>query len=184
MSTRRDVLAWSAIVLLGGVCSALGWWLGHRVLFPEQPVPPGLVVYRPGDAVPPTLSVPALSDGRPVVLGGPGPVRLVNFWASWCGPCVEEMPVLDAYALEQGPDGVQVIGVALDTRAEAEAFLARVPVRFTLALEANGPRDSSVQLGNARGILPYTVLIGRDGRLLKTHLGAFPDVDSLRDWAR
>ncbi len=182
---RKDWLAWAGIVLLGATCAGLGWWLGQRLLWPaEQPAPAGLAVYREGDAVPASLVVADLRTGEPIALGVPGRVRLVNFWASWCGPCREEMPALDAFAAEQGGNGVEVIGVALDTRPEAEAFLAQVPVRFRLGLEANGPRDASVQLGNARGILPYTVLVGADGRVLRTHYGAFPDAQAVADWVR
>lgn len=177
-------LGWGGIVLLGALCAGLGWWLGERLLWPpEQPPPPGLQVVAEGERVPADLVLPALRGEGRLALGGPGRPRLVNYWASWCGPCREEMPVLDAYAAEQGEDGVQVIGVALDSPGEAEAFLRQVPVRFALALEAPGPRDSSVRLGNGRGILPYTVLIGADGRLLKRHYGAFPDVAAVRAFA-
>ncbi|MFH2078611.1 MAG: TlpA family protein disulfide reductase, partial [Pseudomonadota bacterium] len=70
------------------------------------------------------------------------------------------------------------------SRDEALAFIRDVPVEFQLLVENPGPGDSSVQLGNRRGILPYTVLIDADGRLLKTHYGAFPDAESVREWAR
>lgn len=179
---REAVFTWGAIVVLGAVSAGLGWWLGHRALLPaERPPPPGLTVVRVGEPMPAWIFEP-LDDGEPIVLSGPGRPRLINYWASWCGPCRKEMPVLDAYAAEQGGNGVQVIGIALDSKDEARAFLREVPVGFRLAQENPGPGDSSIRLGNGRGILPYTVLVDADGRVAKTHYGAFPDVRAIRDW--
>jgi thiol-disulfide isomerase/thioredoxin len=113
-------------------------------------------------------------DGRP---------RLINYWASWCGPCRAEMPILERFARDQGPNGVEVVGIALDSVTEARRFLSEVPVSFPLYVEVPSATDSSVVLGNHRGLLPYTVLIGADGRLLKTHTGPFPDDASLAAWA-
>ena len=131
----------------------------------------------------PTLVLPELQDGQAFTVSGPGRPRLINYWASWCGPCREEMPALDAFAREEGANGVQVIGIALDTREDALAFQRQVPVAFPLLLETPGPADSSVRLGNARGILPYTVLLDAQGRLVKTHYGAFPHAEAVRRWA-
>lgn len=179
----QAVLTWVAIVLLAGLSAGLGWWLGHRVLIPaEKAPPPGVVVVKPGDPLP-SLVLPELESGQPFTVSGPGRPRLINYWASWCGPCRAEMPVLDAFAAQQGANGVQVIGIALDTRDEALAFQRQVPVAFPLLLETAGPSDSSVWLGNARGILPFTVLVDAQGRLVKTHYGAFPSVGSVRRWA-
>ena len=137
------------------------------------PPPEGLAVARRGE-VAPAITLPDLS-GAPRTLPADfaGRPLLVNFWASWCGPCIEEMPELDRYAAAQGADGVQVVGIALDDRAAVEAFLAQVPVRYPILLDAAGPRDSSVQLGNPRGVLPYTVLLADDGRLLRQRVGPF-----------
>ena len=180
---RQAALTWVAIVVLAGVSAALGWWLGHRVLIPaEKAPPPGVTVVQTGEALP-SLVLPGLLDGEPFTVSGPGRPRLINYWASWCGPCREEMPVLDAFAAQQGDNGVQVLGIALDTRDEALAFQRQFPVSFPLLIETAGPADSSVRLGNARGILPYTVLLDAQGRLVKTHYGAFPSVDAVRRWA-
>jgi len=146
-----------------------------------QPAPAGLAVSLPGDRVAP-FTLPGL--GSPArTLPTPGHVTLINYWASWCGPCREEMPLLDAFARDQGPNGVNVVGIALDDRAAAQDYFREGRYGFPSAVEVAGERDSSVRLGNAHGILPYSVLIGADGRLLDTHLGAFDDTRSLNAWA-
>src|SRR5690606_30868440 len=120
-----------------------------------------------GQPLPP-LVLPGLIDGTTRDVAGPGRVRLLNYWASWCGPCRDEMPALHAYAADQGSNGVEVIGIALDEPEPARAFAESLGVGFTLLLEAPGPRDSSVRFGNARRLLPFTVLVDADGRLVKT----------------
>lgn len=139
-----------------------------------SPAPPdGLAVASRGDAVP-SITLPALAGGTvDVPAGFAGRPLLVNLWASWCGPCIEEMPELDRYAREQGANGTQVLGIALDDEAAVRDFLARIPVSYPIVLDSPGPRDSGVQLGNPRGVLPYSVLVSADGRLLKQRIGPF-----------
>ncbi len=152
--------------------------LGQRVLrtFAEADAPsppPGIAIAALGDAIP-ELRLPNL-DGRTVVLPQDyaGRPMLINVWASWCGPCIEEMPELQRYSDTQGDAGVQVIGLALDDAESVRAFLQRVPVRYPIILDAPGPADASVRIGNRRGVLPYSVLIGPDGRILRQRLGPF-----------
>ena len=140
---------------------------------------PGAVIGL-GDAVP-ALPVSHL-DGSPHALGSQGRPMLINYWASWCPPCIEEMPLLDAFADAQGEDGVRVIGIALDDPDAATDFLARHPVGFPVFLEESSANDSSALLGNVRSVLPYSVLIGADGRLKKRKMGAFQGKE-LEDWA-
>jgi len=138
------------------------------------PKPPAdLPVARRGEVIP-TIRLPAL-DGTTVALPAAHAGRpiLVNLWASWCGPCIEEMPELDRFAASQGANGTQVVGIALDDKAAVEAFLKRVPVRYTILLDEAGPRDAGVQLGNPKGVLPYTALISADGRLIRQKIGPF-----------
>ena len=140
----------------------------------SAPKPPAdLPVARRGEAIP-TLRLPTL-DGSTVELPAAhaGKPILVNLWASWCGPCIEEMPELDRFAASQGANGTQVVGIALDDAEAVQAFLKRVPVRYTILLDEAGPRDAGVQLGNPKGVLPYTVLISADGRLIKQKIGPF-----------
>ncbi len=191
-STRLLLVALAAGVLgVGaGIWSQGGWRrtaTGQQALQmaldARAPAPPaGVTPAKPGDPMP-AIRLPDL-DGNVVDLTrlAKGRPLLVNVWASWCGPCVQEMPELDRFAANQGEHGVQVVGLALDTREDVRGFLQQVPVRYPLLLETPGPADASVWLGNRAGVLPYSVLVGADGRVVKQHVGPFAQGDIDR-WA-
>ena len=142
----------------------------------SAPKPPAdLKVARRGEIVP-SIRLPAL-DGTQVELPAAhaGKPVLVNLWASWCGPCIEEMPELDRFAASQGANGTQVVGIALDDAEAVRAFLQRIPVSYAVLIDAPGPRDAGVRLGNPKGVLPYSVLLDAQGRVLKQKIGPFRD---------
>ncbi|MBP3974529.1 TlpA family protein disulfide reductase [Pseudoxanthomonas spadix] len=189
---NRSGIALLLAALAAGVLGVLAglWWQarpGHMpaveaITAPDPPVPSGLRPAAPGDLLP-ALTLPDL-EGNPVNLRSlaQGRPLLINVWASWCGPCVEEMPALDRFAAAQGAEGVQVLGLALDTPEGVRAFLQRTPVRYRLVLEQPGPSDASVRLGNRAGVLPYSVLVGADGRVLRQKTGPFAP-DEIDGWA-
>ncbi|MFC5571491.1 TlpA family protein disulfide reductase [Lysobacter yangpyeongensis] len=162
--------------------------LGQRALqealSASAPEPPaGLKIAERG-AILPTFSVPAL-DGGAVTLPDAyaGRPVLVNVWASWCGPCVKEMPELDRFARSQAANGMQVVGIALDEPEAVRAFLRRVPVAYPVLVDAPGPGDAGVRLGNRKGVLPYSVLLDADGRVLKQKVGPFGEGE-IEGWVR
>lgn len=171
----------AASIAISGPGPLLHTELGRRVLGELAETPEGLTVVAPGQAVPP-MDLPVL-QGEPGPVPGGRPV-LINYWASWWGPCREEMPLLARFSDLQGQRGIEVVGIALDGEAEAKGFLAEVRVPFRVVREAPGASDSSVRLGNKLGILPYSVLVGADGKLVKTRVGAFQSAKDLHDWAQ
>ena len=146
-------------------------------------VPAGVKIAKRGDIVPAMMlatidgakiDVPAAWTGKPV---------LVNLWASWCAPCLKEMPDLQAYSGEQGANGMQVVGIALDDVASAQAMLQRLGITYSNLIDAPGPADAGVRLGNPAGVLPYSVRVSAEGRVIKTKIGPFDDKDDIGRWA-
>jgi thiol-disulfide isomerase/thioredoxin len=100
-----------------------------------------------------------------------GKALLVNFWAPWCPPCVEEMPELSALQTEHAANKLQIIGIGIDTPANIAEFAKKFDIAYPLYVAGIQGTELSRQLGNKVGGLPYTVLIGADGQIKKTYLG-------------
>ncbi len=109
-------------------------------------------------------------DGREQSLAAlRGEPLLLNFWASWCAPCVKEMPDLDV--LHQRYPQVHVVGLAVDTVANVRRFGEKVQVSYPLLIAGHGGIALMKQLGNPRGGLPFTLLFGANGRIDRHWLG-------------
>jgi thiol-disulfide isomerase/thioredoxin len=100
-----------------------------------------------------------------------GKPLIVNFWATWCAPCVEEMPELSALQTELNAKGIQVIGIGVDSPENIENFAAKYRISYPLYVAGANGIELSRQLGNKNGGLPFTVLFDKNGVAAKTYLG-------------
>ena len=100
-----------------------------------------------------------------------GKVLVVNFWATWCAPCVEEMPELSEIQKATTARGVQVLGLAVDSATKVREFNARLQVLYPLLVLDGAGIEVARAFGNTSGALPYTVVVDRDGRIVDQTLG-------------
>ena len=109
-------------------------------------------------------------QGEPVALSSyAGRPLVVNFWATWCAPCIKEMPDLDA--LSRKYTDMTFLGVAIDTLPNVERFLKKVQVSYPLVVAGHGGIEKMKGLGNRKGGLPYTVIFNEQSRIHRDILG-------------
>lgn len=123
-------------------------------------------------------------DGQAVALAQfKGRPLLVNFWATWCPPCVQELPLLNRYYDQVKGNGWQMLGLAIDQTEPVQRFLARAPLGFPVAMAGAGGVELTRKLGNTAGGLPFTVVFDRAGQIQHRKLGQLQESD-LAAWLR
>ncbi len=169
-------LAAAALLLCGALVALLVATLAAR-----RPPAPAIA-----DTAPPADNIyrTVLKDpeGRPLPLAQWKGRRLVlNFWATWCAPCVAEMPDLDRAQAEIG-DAV-IVGIGTEEPARVREFRDRLGLHLPLAAGGYDALVLARTLGDSQGVLPYTVLLSPDGHVLQTQAGPLRP-GQIRDWLR
>jgi len=149
--------------------AGLGWWESR----PKNVQPPGDTLWGLTFTAPDKRTIQMREFlGRPL---------LINFWATWCAPCVEELPLLDRFYEQNLSKGWQVLGLAVDKATAVEQFLKRIPIQFPIALAGMEGVALSKSLGNEGGGLPYTLVLGSDGKVRHRKMGQVTTAD-LAQW--
>lgn len=178
MFNRTNLL----IVLIAIVGAGLGLLVGSRFGRPPEMVPPGVTVLHAGDTRT-DLQLPGIDGSAHKLSDWDGKLVLLNFWATWCGPCREEMPLLDTAAAKHAGNGLAVVGIAIDDMQPVGEYLKQNPVRYPILIGGNDEVNPSTLFGDTRGVLPYSVLIGPDGTILAQRSGSFT-ASSLAEWLK
>jgi thiol-disulfide isomerase/thioredoxin len=154
----------SLFVVIAVLFTAIGAYFSWKHLQPTIPANP-VVAALFSKTLPDAQNKPqALSQWQ-------GKIVLVNFWATWCPPCVAEMPELVDLQAEQAKNNLQIIGIGIDSASNIQQFSAKYKITYPLLVDGLDGSELSRQFGNQAGGLPFTVLISADGQVKKLYLG-------------
>jgi len=169
---RRTLLMTGAAV----AAAAAGAWMSWRRIAPQPVLSGAEAAFWAGHFDGPNGEAVNLvaMRGRPL---------LVNFWATWCPPCVEELPLLNAFNTANAAQGWQVLGLAVDQPSAVRGFLKKLPLNFPVGMAGFAGTELSRSLGNPSGSLPYTVVFGAEGTVLHRKIGKVSEAD-LAQWAQ
>ena len=158
---------WFYLVPLALLALAAGLWLAQSRYAP-QPAEASAVskLWQ--------LAYPDLQGRTQPLSQWRGQPLVLNFWASWCAPCREEMPDFDALRAEHRANGVEFVGIAIDNSANVAQFLQQMPVSYPILIGEGSAHGLARQLGNPSGALPYTIVLDRNGDLVLSDLGRLP----------
>ena len=168
MSTR----VWFGVVGLVAMCAGTALWLlrpSARLISPPN---------APVGIAPAALYATPFTDlqGHPQALGRfQGKVVVVNFWATWCAPCRDEMPAFDRLYTRWQARGVEIVGISAEEPATVASFASSVRVGYPLWTGGSEVNELSRRLGNHLGVLPHTALIGPRGEVLETRVGPYTE---------
>lgn len=161
---RRNMLYGGVAVAAGLAGASAAWWK-----------------FQPHDTAPAVPAKAAESfwsmsfdspDGKALPMSSfRGKLLLVNFWATWCPPCVEELPLLDFFYQENKDKNLQIVGLAVDQPSAVRTWLQTRPLNFPVGMAGLGGTELSKSLGNSSGSLPFTVLFSPSGLLLHRKIG-------------
>lgn len=172
LSTSRRNFLYAGVAAVAGLAGAGMAWRRHALTdLPND----ALATLWASEFESPTGEVLRLADfqGKPLVL---------NFWATWCAPCVEEMPLIDAFYRQNSASGWQVLGLAIDQPSRVRQFLTQHAVSYPIGLAGLNGTELGKVLGNSQGGLPFTVVLDPKGQLKQRKLGKL-SADEVKNWA-
>jgi thiol-disulfide isomerase/thioredoxin len=124
------------------------------------------------------LTIPALEFSLPDVSGKQhslsewqGKIRIINFWATWCPPCLEEIPEFINLQNDFKDKNLQFIGIAVEDKQAVEQYLKTIPINYPMLIGGEEGIALSQQLGNIINAVPFTVFVNQQGQIVYRHPG-------------
>jgi thiol-disulfide isomerase/thioredoxin len=103
-------------------------------------------------------------------------LRVINFWATWCPPCREELPLFVELQKQYADKNVQVLGIAIDDAEPVAAFLKKLPVNYPMLVAGQGGIELAFSLGNFASAIPYTIIVDKENNVVFQHSGEITKV--------
>ena len=121
----------------------------------------------------PDFNLPDVSGNQHTISEWQGKIRIINFWATWCTPCREEIPEFIALQMQYGAKGLQFIGIAIDDQEPVEEYLATTKINYPILLGGLNGIALAHQLGNVMDAVPFTLVVNQQGQIIHRHPGTF-----------
>ncbi len=178
---RRLVLTASAALLATLAGAGAAYWQGQGKQEPQK-APNKLAIGGRNDLNDIWQMQFDTPDGGKLAMQSlKGKPLLINFWATWCPPCVEELPLLERFYRENKSKGVQIVGLAADKPEAVRAFLQKLPLTFPIGITDLSGIAMSKSWGNLAGGLPFSVMLAADGHVMQRKMGKLSE-DDLKTW--
>ncbi|MDH5423478.1 MAG: TlpA family protein disulfide reductase [Gammaproteobacteria bacterium] len=100
-----------------------------------------------------------------------GKIRLVNFWATWCPPCLREMPAFIEMQAQFADQDFVVLGIAVDSRDAVDTFVETMDINYPIFVGDSAALELTTLYGNRLGVLPFSVFVGKNNKIISTHNG-------------
>lgn len=166
------------LLLITAVLALMGgYWIAQSMRPPEQATT--TLTYGGGELI--DFTLPDVEGKKRSLHEWRGKIIVLNFWATWCPPCREEIPLFISLQKKHSADDLQVIGVAIDTLTAVMVYRQSVRINYPILIGDDNTLDLVARYGNRMGSLPYTVIIDRNGSIVARKLGEITqlELDSL-----
>ena len=155
-------LSWLFIML---AVLALGGGIATRVFYSSNKLfSPSLLT---------DFSLNDVSGKQHNIIEWQGKIRIINFWATWCPPCIKEIPEFVSLQEQYASKGLQFIGIAIDDEVSVKEYLVKTKINYPILIADLEGIALAHQLGNSVDAVPYTLIVDQQGRIIHQHRGAF-----------
>ncbi len=162
------------IIVLIAIAAAVGGFFLQQKQAPEEATlvtPPTRHTVSVVGQLRPDFTLPDIEDKQRNASEWDGKIRLVNFWATWCPPCLREMPAFIEMQEQFADKDFVVLGIAVDRKDAVETFLETMDINYPILVGDAAALELTTLYGNRLGVLPFSAFVGKDNKIISVHNG-------------